>query len=157
MGSVSDWPVMENASKTLAAFGLAHECRVLSAHRSPDAALEYARTAEVRGLKVLIAAAGMAAHLAGVLAAKTHIPVLGVPMESKPLLGMDALLSMVQMPPGIPVATFAIGKAGAVNAALFAVSLLALENAALRQALLAYRENQTRTVLSQILPPAITP
>ena len=127
MGSDSDWPVMRVAAETLRNFDIAYDARVLSAHRTPDAALDYAATASERGIRMLIGAAGGAAHLAGVLAAKTQIPVLGVPMPSKHLQGLDSLLSMVQMPGGIPVATFAVGEAGALNAALFAVSILALE------------------------------
>src|SRR4249920_3946108 len=125
MGSDSDWEVMQQAAKQLESFGVAYEARVLSAHRTPDAALEYATTAATRGLRCIIAGAGGAAHLAGVLAAKTTVPVLGVPVPSKYLRGEDSLLSMVQMPAGIPVATFAIGEAGAANAALFVVALLA--------------------------------
>jgi len=147
MGSQSDWPVLENAAKTLADFGVACEARVLSAHRSPHAAFEYATTAQKRGLKCIIAGAGMAAHLAGVMAGLTQLPVLGVPMDSPHLKGLDSLLSMVQMPGGVPVATFAIGKAGAVNAALFAVSMLALNDEKLAQALSEFRANQTQKVL----------
>ncbi|MDR0379133.1 MAG: 5-(carboxyamino)imidazole ribonucleotide mutase, partial [Candidatus Accumulibacter sp.] len=126
MGSDSDWPIMRACVETLGQFGVACETRVLSAHRTPDAALDYAATAEPRGLRVLIGAAGGAAHLAGVLAAKTRLPVLAVPMPSRHLQGLDSLLSMVQMPGGVPVATFAIGEPGAINAALFSVALLAL-------------------------------
>jgi 5-(carboxyamino)imidazole ribonucleotide mutase len=147
MGSQSDWPVLGHAAKTLAGFGIAHEARVLSAHRTPHAAFEYATTAESRGLKCLIAGAGMAAHLAGVLAGLTPLPVLGVPMESPQLKGLDSLLSTVQMPGGVPVATFAIGKAGAINAAVFAASMLALGDARVRQALADFRAGQTRKVL----------
>ena len=131
MGSDSDWPVMRACAETLKRFDIAYEARVLSAHRTPDAALDYAASAQERGMKVLIGAAGGAAHLAGVLAAKTALPVLAVPMPSKHLQGLDSLLAMVQMPGGIPVATFAIGEAGAVNAALFAVAMLALSDAEL--------------------------
>ena len=147
MGSRSDWETMTHAAETLESFAVPCEVRVLSAHRTPDALLEWASTAEARGLAVIIAAAGGAAHLAGVTAAKTTLPVLGVPMESAALKGMDSLLSTVQMPAGIPVATFAIGRAGAVNAALFAVAILASKDARLRQALLRYREEQSRKVL----------
>jgi 5-(carboxyamino)imidazole ribonucleotide mutase len=147
MGSQSDWPVLEHAAKTLAGFGIAHEARVISAHRTPHAAFEYAVSAESRGLKCLIAGAGMAAHLAGVLAGLTPLPVLGVPMESPQLKGLDSLLSTVQMPGGVPVATFAIGKAGAINAAVFAASMLALGDARVRQALADFRAAQTRRVL----------
>ena len=147
MGSRSDWETMAHASETLESFAVPCEVRVLSAHRTPDALLEWASTAEARGLAVIIAAAGGAAHLAGVTAAKTTLPVLGVPMESAALKGMDSLLSTVQMPAGIPVATFAIGRAGAVNAALFAVAILAVKDARLRQALVRYREEQSRKVL----------
>ncbi|MDR0901776.1 MAG: 5-(carboxyamino)imidazole ribonucleotide mutase [Opitutaceae bacterium] len=147
MGSQSDWPVLEHAAKTLAGFGIAYEARVISAHRTPHAAFEYAGSAESRGLKCIIAGAGMAAHLAGVLAGLTQLPVLGVPMESPQLKGLDSLLSTVQMPGGVPVATFAIGKAGAVNAAVFAASMLALGDARVRQALADFRAAQTQKVL----------
>jgi len=152
MGSDSDWPVMKACAETLKQFGVAHEAKVLSAHRTPDAALDYAATAHVRGMKVLIGAAGGAAHLAGVLAAKTELPVLAVPMPSKHLQGLDSLLAMVQMPGGIPVATFAIGEAGAINAALFAVSMLALSDAELAKKLSDFRARQTAKVLSKTLP-----
>src|SRR5687768_4903018 len=128
MGSQSDWETMKAASETLKKLHIPHESRVLSAHRTPDQTLEWAATAKQRGLAVIIAAAGGAAHLAGVVAAKTALPVLGVPMQSKALQGLDSLLSMVQMPAGIPVATFAIGSAGATNAALFAAAILALND-----------------------------
>ncbi|MDR2674659.1 MAG: 5-(carboxyamino)imidazole ribonucleotide mutase [Opitutaceae bacterium] len=147
MGSQSDWPVLEHAAKTLAGFGITFETRVLSAHRTPHAAFAYATSAEARGLKCLIAGAGMAAHLAGVLAGLTPLPVLGVPMESPQLKGLDSLLSTVQMPGGVPVATFAIGKAGAINAAVFAASILALGDARVKQALADFRAEQTRRVL----------
>jgi 5-(carboxyamino)imidazole ribonucleotide mutase len=147
MGSKSDWDVMAHAVQTLESFKVGVEARVLSAHRTPDALLEWAASAESRGLEVIIAAAGGAAHLAGVTAAKTVLPVLGVPMESAALKGMDSLLSTVQMPAGIPVATFAIGRAGAVNAALFAVAILAGKDNALCEALKRYREDQSRKVL----------
>jgi 5-(carboxyamino)imidazole ribonucleotide mutase len=148
MGSQSDWSVMANASKTLDDFGIEHEVRVLSAHRTPAAALEYTSGLEARGIRVVIAAAGGAAHLAGVVAAHTQLPVLGVPMQSPTLQGLDSLLSTVQMPAGIPVATFAIGKPGAINAALFSVATLALSNAELRERLAAFRAKQTADVLS---------
>jgi len=152
MGSDSDWPIMKSAAETLKNLGIPYEAKVLSAHRTPDQALDYAATAASRGIKVLIGAAGGAAHLAGVLAAKTQIPVLGVPMPSKHLLGLDSLLSMVQMPGGIPVATFAVGEAGATNAALFAVSILALGDAAVADKLTQFRVNQTEKVLAKTLP-----
>jgi 5-(carboxyamino)imidazole ribonucleotide mutase len=148
MGSQSDWPVMAHAAKTLADFGIPYEARVISAHRAPDLLFEYASSARDRGLRVLIAGAGGAAHLAGVTAAKTHLPVIGVPMESQALKGMDSLLSTVQMPAGIPVATVAIGKAGAINAALLAVSILAVSDPALEQALIAYRARQTEKIVT---------
>jgi 5-(carboxyamino)imidazole ribonucleotide mutase len=148
MGSKSDWETMKNVADTLDQFGIAYEKRVLSAHRTPDAALEYSSTAEARGLKCIIAGAGGAAHLAGVLAAKTTLPILGVPIQSKALQGLDSLLSIVQMPGGIPVATFAIGNAGATNAALFAVAMLALSDPAIAQKLKQFREKQTQTVLA---------
>ncbi len=151
MGSDSDWPVLRSAAQTLKDFGVAYEAKVLSAHRTPDAALDYASSAAGRGIKVLIGAAGGAAHLAGVLAAKTQLPVLAVPMPSKHLQGLDSLLAMVQMPAGIPVATFAIGEAGAVNSALFAVSMLALGDAGLAQKLTDFRTRQTEKVLAKTL------
>jgi 5-(carboxyamino)imidazole ribonucleotide mutase len=152
MGSDSDWPVMKACAETLKSFGVPYEAKVLSAHRTPDAALDYASMADDRGLKVLIGAAGGAAHLAGVLAAKTELPVLAVPMPSKHLQGLDSLLSMVQMPGGIPVATFAIGEAGATNAALFAVAMLALSDKALAKKLADFRARQTEKVLAKTLP-----
>jgi 5-(carboxyamino)imidazole ribonucleotide mutase len=152
MGSDSDWPIMKACAETLKHFGVAHEAKVLSAHRTPDAAFEYAATAQSRGLKILIGAAGAAAHLAGVLAAKTELPVLAVPMPSKHLQGLDSLLAMVQMPGGIPVATFAIGEAGATNAALFAVAMLALNDADLATKLSTFRTKQTKEVLAKTLP-----
>jgi 5-(carboxyamino)imidazole ribonucleotide mutase len=152
MGSDSDWPVMKACAETLKQFGIPHEAKVLSAHRTPDAALDYAATAQSRGMKVLIGAAGGAAHLAGVLAAKTELPVLAVPMPSKHLGGFDSLLAMVQMPAGIPVATFAIGEAGATNAALFAVSMMALSDPALARKLSDFRQKQTEKVLAKTLP-----
>jgi 5-(carboxyamino)imidazole ribonucleotide mutase len=147
MGSKSDWETMRQAAQTLDKLQVPHEVRVLSAHRTPDQVLEYASTAEVRGLKVIIAGAGGAAHLAGVIAAKTLLPVLGVPMESKSLRGLDSLLSIVQMPAGIPVGTLAIGEAGAANAALFAAAIIATADTALRDRLRAYREERARAVL----------
>lgn len=152
MGSDSDWPIMKACAETLQQFGVAFDARVLSAHRTPDAALDYASTAASRGMKVLIGAAGGAAHLAGVLAAKTALPVLAVPMPSKHLQGLDSLLAMVQMPAGIPVATFAIGEAGATNAALFAVAMLALHDAELTRKLADFRARQTEKVLAKTLP-----
>ena len=154
MGSDSDWPVMKACAETLKSFGVPYEAKVLSAHRTPDAALDYASMADDRGLKVLIGAAGGAAHLAGVLAAKTELPVLAVPMPSKHLQGLDSLLSMVQMPGGIPVATFAIGEAGATNAALFAVAMLALSDKELAKKLADFRVRQTEKVLAKSLPDA---
>ena len=151
MGSKSDWETMKNASDTLGRFGVPHESRVLSAHRTPQAATEFASGASARGLKVVIAAAGGAAHLAGVLAAHTLLPVLGVPMESQMLRGMDSLLSTVQMPAGIPVGTLAIGKAGAINAALLAIAILALQRPDLAEKLDAFRKEQAETILSQTL------
>jgi 5-(carboxyamino)imidazole ribonucleotide mutase len=152
MGSNSDWEVMQHAARQLKAFGIAFEARVVSAHRTPDLLYEYAETAQARGIKAIIAGAGGAAHLPGMLAAKTTVPVLGVPVPSKYLRGEDSLLSIVQMPKGIPVATFAIGEAGAANAALFAVAMLANESAALRQQLGDFREAQKNTVLAMTLP-----
>ncbi|MBU6258062.1 MAG: 5-(carboxyamino)imidazole ribonucleotide mutase [Burkholderiales bacterium] len=143
MGSSSDWETLRNASTVLDEFGIAHEKRVVSAHRMPDEMYAYAEAAAQRGLKAIIAGAGGAAHLPGMLAAKTVVPVLGVPVASRHLQGVDSLYSIVQMPKGIPVATFAIGAAGAANAALFAVAMLAGEDPALRQRLLDYRQRQT--------------
>ena len=151
MGSDSDWPVMRSCAEMLKRFGIPYEAIVLSAHRTPDAALDYAACAQERGIKVLIGAAGGAAHLAGVLAAKSELPVLAVPMPSKHLQGLDSLLAMVQMPGGIPVATFAIGEAGAVNAALFAVAMLALNDKGLAKKLTDFRTSQTEKVLSKTL------
>jgi 5-(carboxyamino)imidazole ribonucleotide mutase len=153
MGSDSDWEVMQQAAKQLESFGIAYEARVLSAHRTPDAALEYARTAGTRGLRCIIAGAGGAAHLAGVLAAKTILPVLGVPMPSRHLQGLDSLLSIVQMPRGVPVATFAIGEAGAANAGLFAVAMLAVNDRDLAAKLGQFRKAQEEKVLALKLPP----
>jgi 5-(carboxyamino)imidazole ribonucleotide mutase len=151
MGSRSDWEAMKAAAEMLKSFGVAHECRVLSAHRAPDQVARYAASAQGRGLRVVIAGAGGAAHLAGVVAAKTILPVLGVPMVSKHLGGLDSLLSTVQMPKGVPVATLAIGEGGAANAALLAVAILALSDPGLRRRLEAFRRSQTRAVLSQKL------
>ena len=152
MGSDSDWPIMRTCAETLKKFGIAYEAKVLSAHRTPNAALDYAATAQQRGMKILIGAAGGAAHLAGVLAAKTELPVLAVPMPSKHLQGLDSLLAMVQMPGGIPVATFAIGEAGATNAALFSVAMLALSDTTIASKLSDFRKQQTDKVLSKTLP-----
>ncbi|HHO67764.1 MAG TPA: 5-(carboxyamino)imidazole ribonucleotide mutase [Gammaproteobacteria bacterium] len=153
MGSNSDWEVMQAAAEQLEAFGVDFEARVVSAHRTPDLLFEYAETARSRGLACIIAGAGGAAHLPGMLAAKTTLPVLGVPVPSRHLKGMDSLLSIVQMPRGVPVATFAIGAAGAANAALYAVSLLALGDAALTDRLEAFREAQKQHALDMKLPP----
>jgi len=152
MGSTSDWPTMAHAAEALEALGIPFEAQVVSAHRTPDLLFRYADEARGRGLRVIIAGAGGAAHLPGMLAAKTPVPVLGVPVQSKALSGMDSLLSIVQMPAGVPVATFAIGKAGAVNAALFAGALLAAENPAVAKALDGYRAAQTQRVLDTPLP-----
>jgi 5-(carboxyamino)imidazole ribonucleotide mutase len=152
MGSKSDWETMCNASSTLDALGIPHEVRVLSAHRTPDQAAEYAQTAEARGLEVIIAAAGGAAHLAGVLAAKTTLPVLGVPMKGSSLDGLDSLLSTVQMPRGVPVGTLAIGNAGAVNAALLAGQILGLKHEKIRAAVKADREARRDEALADIDP-----
>ena len=151
MGSKSDWETMRHAADTLARFGVPHECRVLSAHRTPAQHQAYSTTAEARGVQVIIAGAGGAAHLAGVTAAHTILPVLGVPIESQSLKGMDSLLSTVQMPGGIPVGTLAIGKPGAINAALLAVALLALTRPELRDKLRAFREEQAQKVLGETL------
>ncbi|QLI81124.1 5-(carboxyamino)imidazole ribonucleotide mutase [Chitinibacter fontanus] len=152
MGSNSDWDVMQHAAKQLKAFGVEFECKVVSAHRTPDLLFQYAEEAAARGLACIIAGAGGAAHLPGMLAAKTTVPVLGVPVPSKYLRGEDSLLSIVQMPKGIPVATFAIGEAGAANAGLFAVAMLAGSNPALAQQLNDFRETQKQTVLAMELP-----
>ncbi len=152
MGSVSDWETMRHAAELLEHLGIPFEKRVVSAHRTPDLLFEYAASAADRGLKCIIAGAGGAAHLPGMTAAKTHLPVLGVPVMSKFLTGLDSLLSIAQMPKGIPVATFAVGPAGAANAALFAASLLANEMPAVRERLLAFRQAQTGTVLASELP-----
>src|SRR6202521_2065573 len=151
MGSKSDWDTMRHADEMLTQFGIPHESKVMSAHRTPTLTTEYASQAEGRGVEVIIAAAGGAAHLAGVVAAHTVLPVLGVPMESQSLKGMDSLLSTVQMPGGIPVGTLAIGKAGATNSALLAVAILALQRADLREKLEAFREEQAETILNQTL------
>src|SRR5580700_5255800 len=148
MGSSSDWETMQAAADTLTRLNVAHEVRVISAHRTPDLLFEYAASARERGLKAIIAGAGGAAHLPGMTAAKTSVPVLGVPIQTKALNGIDSLLSIAQMPGGIPVATFAIGVAGAKNAALFAAAILANETAATRAALDAFRESQTAAVLA---------
>jgi 5-(carboxyamino)imidazole ribonucleotide mutase len=152
MGSTSDWETMQHCAQTLDALGVSYEKRVISAHRTPQLMFEWGTSAEKRGLKVIIAAAGGAAHLAGVAAALTPLPVLGVPMESASLKGLDSLLSMVQMPGGVPVATFAIGKPGAINAALFAAATLALGDAKIKAALDAFRANQTQKVIEAKLP-----
>ena len=151
MGSNSDWPVMQHAAQFLQEFGVEYEARVVSAHRTPDLMFEYAETARARGLKAIIAGAGGAAHLPGMVAAKTTLPVLGVPVPSKYLRGEDSLLSIVQMPKGIPVATFAIGEAGAANAALFAIAMLANEDADLAARLDTFRAKQTDKVLAMQL------
>ena len=151
MGSSSDWDTMKHADQVLTEFGVAHECRVMSAHRTPDLTTEYVGSAKERGLKVLIAAAGGAAHLAGVTAAHTLLPVLGVPIQSAALNGLDSLLSTVQMPGGIPVATLAIGKAGAVNAALFAIAILAVEDPSLHEKLAAYRKDKADKIRATTL------
>ena len=153
MGSNSDWHIMSKAVAQLEAFGIDHEYKVVSAHRTPDLLFEYASTAEERGLKAIIAGAGGAAHLPGMLAAKTTLPVLGVPVPSRYLKGVDSLHSIVQMPAGIPVATFAIGESGATNAALFAISLLANNDKALAGKLKEFREIQKHTAMNMSLPP----
>ena len=152
MGSNSDWPVMRHAAQFLEQFGISYEARVVSAHRTPDLMFEYAETARERGIQAIIAGAGGAAHLPGMVAAKTTLPVLGVPVPSKYLRGEDSLLSIVQMPKGIPVATFAIGEAGAANAALFAVSLLSHHDPELAAKLADFRERQKQAVLEMELP-----
>ena len=154
MGSSSDWDTMQHATQLLQEFGIAHETQVLSAHRMPDDMFRYAETPAARGLHAIIAGAGGAAHLPGMLAAKTTVPVLGVPVASKHLQGVDSLHSIVQMPKGIPVATFAIGAAGAANAALFAVAMLALHKPALQQALQDFRQRQSDAARQMTLPPA---
>jgi 5-(carboxyamino)imidazole ribonucleotide mutase len=159
MGSTSDWETLRNAAETLERLRVPHEIRVVSAHRTPDLLFEYAGSARERGLEVLIAGAGGAAHLPGMAAAKTSLPVLGVPVQSKTLNGLDSLLSIVQMPAGIPVATFAIGVAGATNAALFAAAILANTHPAVREALEEFRARQTAKVLEQPDPsqPSVAP
>src|SRR5690349_12664224 len=148
MGSSSDWETLEHAAKTLSELGVPHETRVVSAHRTPDLLFEYASSAEKRGIEVIIAGAGGAAHLPGMTAAKTVLPVLGVPVESKALKGLDSLLSIAQMPGGIPVGTLAIGKAGAINAALLAAAMLGAKHPEIREALRKFRANQTKKVLA---------
>ncbi|MBA2503461.1 MAG: 5-(carboxyamino)imidazole ribonucleotide mutase [Pyrinomonadaceae bacterium] len=151
MGSASDWETMRHADEVLNEFGVAHECRIVSAHRTPAWMTEFAVEAEGRGLEVIIAGAGGAAHLPGMVAAQTVLPVLGVPIESRALKGMDSLLSIVQMPAGIPVGTLAIGEAGAKNAALLAISILAVSRPALREKLRQFRSTQTEKVLASTL------
>src|SRR6202049_2132904 len=147
MGSTSDWETMEHAAKTLTELGVPHETRVVSAHRTPDLLFEYASSAEQRGIEVIIAGAGGAAHLPGMTASKTVLPVLGVPVESKALKGLDSLLSIAQMPGGIPVGTLAVGKSGAINSALLAAAILGIKYPAIRESLRNFRENQTNRVL----------
>lgn len=149
MGSTSDWETLRHAAETLTELGVPHEVRVVSAHRTPDLMFEYAGTAETRGLEVIIAGAGGAAHLPGMVAAKSVLPVLGVPVQSQALNGMDSLLSIAQMPAGIPVGTLAIGKAGAINAALLAASIVSSQRPELRRALHAYRKARTQAVLDK--------
>lgn len=152
MGSSSDWDVMQHSVAILKEFGVAHEAQVVSAHRMPDQMFDYAKSARARGLKAIIAGAGGAAHLPGMIASQTIVPVMGVPVPSKYLRGEDSLLSIVQMPKGIPVHTFAIGEAGAANAALAAVAMLAVEDAALAEKLLAFRAKQTEAAKAMVLP-----
>ncbi len=154
MGSTSDWETMQHAAQTLEELGVSHETRVVSAHRTPDLLFEYAKSAEKRGIEVIIAGAGGAAHLPGMTASKTVLPVLGVPVESKALKGLDSLLSIAQMPGGIPVGTLAIGKAGAINAALLAAAILGTKHPEIRVALRKFRENQTQKVLATSDPAA---
>ena len=149
MGSKSDWDTMQHAAQMLDALGVPHETKIVSAHRTPDLLFEYAGGAEARGLRVLIAGAGGAAHLPGMAAAKTTLPVLGVPVESKALQGIDSLLSIVQMPAGVPVGTLAIGKPGAINAALLAASIIAVDHPEIKERLRAFRAEQTNAVLAQ--------
>lgn len=152
MGSKSDWETMQHAHEILDALGVAHECAIVSAHRTPDRMADYAKAAEARGMGVIIAGAGGAAHLPGMVAAHTVLPVLGVPVQSKALSGQDSLLSIVQMPAGIPVGTLAIGVAGAKNAALLAAAILGVSHPGIRESLRAYRAAQTQQVLSDVLP-----
>jgi 5-(carboxyamino)imidazole ribonucleotide mutase len=152
MGSRSDWETMRHADDTLIEFGIPHECRIVSAHRTPEFMADYARAAESRGIRVIIAAAGGAAHLPGMVAAHTTLPVLGVPIESRALNGVDSLLSIVQMPRGVPVGTLAIGRSGAANAALLAAAILALDDSALRDRLRAFRELEAARVREDTLP-----
>ena len=152
MGSQSDWPVMQHCHDTLVRFGVGHECRVVSAHRTPDLLFEYAASAQERGIRAIVAGAGGAAHLPGMLASKTPVPVLGVPVPSRHLQGQDSLLSIVQMPKGVPVATFAIGDSGAINAALFAVAMLAHGNPELAKQLQQYRQEQSEAAMQSKLP-----
>jgi 5-(carboxyamino)imidazole ribonucleotide mutase len=152
MGSRSDWETMAHADTVLKDFGVPHECRIVSAHRTPARMNEYATQARDRGLKIIIAGAGGAAHLPGMVAAQTALPVLGVPVQSRALKGLDSLLSIAQMPGGVPVATFAIGESGARNAALFAIEMLAIEDASLAQALATFREEQAQRVVEDELP-----
>ena len=154
MGSQSDWETMQHAAATLEALGVPHEVKVVSAHRTPDLLFEYAGSAEQRGLEVIIAGAGGAAHLPGMCAAKTALPILGVPVQSKTLNGFDSLLSIVQMPAGVPVGTLAIGNAGAANAALLAIRVLALRRPALAEQLRGYQERRAAEVLAEVLPDA---
>ncbi len=156
MGSSSDWEVMKNATDILTRFGVEFEAKVVSAHRTPDDMFEYAETAADRGIRIIIAGAGGAAHLPGMIAAKTILPVLGVPVPSKYLRGEDSLLSIVQMPKGVPVATFAIGEAGAANAALFAIAMLAISSKALGQQLASFRDEQTAIARGMFVPPVMT-
>lgn len=152
MGSKSDWPTMEHAANMLEKLGVNYEKRVVSAHRTPDLLFEYAKTAADRGIKAIIAGAGGAAHLPGMVAAQTHLPVLGVPVQSKALNGLDSLLSIVQMPGGVPVATLAIGKAGATNAGILAAQIVGLQDDKVKQAVIDFRSNQTETVLNNPEP-----
>ncbi|RMF14652.1 MAG: 5-(carboxyamino)imidazole ribonucleotide mutase [Gammaproteobacteria bacterium] len=154
MGSTSDWPTMEHTAHMLDALGVSYETRVVSAHRTPDLLFDYAKTAAERGLKVIVAGAGGAAHLPGMVASQTHLPVLGVPVQSKALNGMDSLLSIVQMPGGVPVGTLAIGTAGARNAGILAAQIVALNNPAVREKLIAFRTQQTESVLANPDPRA---
>ncbi|MFM9962917.1 MAG: 5-(carboxyamino)imidazole ribonucleotide mutase [Planctomycetaceae bacterium] len=152
MGSKSDWETVRHADNVLTQFGVAHECRVVSAHRTPELMADYARTAEQRGIQVIIAGAGGAAHLPGMVAAHTLLPVIGVPVQSQALQGMDSLLSIVQMPGGVPVGTMAIGRAGAINAGLLAVRILATTRPDLREKLRVFHNEQTERVLQETLP-----